>query len=94
MMTKQDTKKKKTLRDKDRAERKMTREGWRSHGGVYERKVGHAERWMNDRVWGSAGCLFVYGTHYNWLGQSSKCRKTLSERRELPGECCEEGNGF
>lgn len=39
----------------------------RSHGGIHERKVGHAERWMNDRVWGSAGCLFVYGTHYNWL---------------------------
>lgn len=26
-------------------------------------EVGHAERWMNERVWGSAGCLFVYGTH-------------------------------
>ncbi len=25
--------------------------------------MGHAERWMNERVWGSAGCLFVYGTH-------------------------------
>lgn len=25
--------------------------------------MGHAEGWMNERVWGSAGCLFVYGTH-------------------------------
>lgn len=43
------------------------------------------QRWLPVCLW---------NTYYNWLWQSSQCRKPLSECRELPGTCREDGNGF
>ncbi len=43
------------------------------------------QRWLPVCLW---------NTYYNWLWQSSQCRKPLSECREWPGTCREDGNGF
>lgn len=71
---------------------KDDRQTWREEKGEGQvqskRRIGERDReiekegkgacrQLNVSLGDSAGCLFVYGTHHNWLGQSSQRRRTM-----------------